>query len=403
MAEKKSIMDEVLETIKQVEGAVNENAEEILRSTMSEEIGQILDASINEVDTDEDEEAEEVIDAEDTEAEDEIDTDIEIDLEDESDDVEADDVADAIDDVIGGGDLDTDEVIDVDYEDGMDTMVSDITDIDLTGAEDEEIIKVFKKLTDEDEIEVVSDNEVKITEPTTGTEYKVEMGGGNADAAIDDVIGDEVADEFIDVDDLGMEDEVEEELVYEIELDDEETIVAESDDEEIEEIEETSRTLGGGDETKGGLPKQRGSKSPAMKESIDFKAKYNAIIKEHAALKSENSEIKEAVKKLRSAFKETAIFSSNLAHATKLFTENSTNKAEKQSILKRFDEATSIDDSKKLYKAIKEELSSSNVSEKVEEKLTESATSSSSSQLNENRAYVDQSTKNILDLMKRVG
>ncbi len=32
-----------------------------------------------------------------------------------------------------------------------------------------------------------------------------------------------------------------------------------------QELPENSRTLGGGDETKGGLPKQRGSKHPAMK------------------------------------------------------------------------------------------------------------------------------------------
>ena len=86
-----------------------------------------------------------------------------------------------------------------------------------------------------------------------------------------------------------------------------------------------------------------------------------------------------------------------------MFTENSTNKAEKKSILKRFDEAISLDESKKLYKVIKEELAKNDVSDKVEKKLTESATSSSSSELNENRAYVDQSTKNILDLMRRVG
>jgi hypothetical protein len=52
---------------------------------------------------------------------------------------------------------------------------------------------------------------------------------------------------------------------------------------------------------------------------------------------------------------------------------------------------------------IKEELAKNDVSDKVERKLTESATSSSSSELNENRAYVDQSTKDILDLMRRVG
>jgi hypothetical protein len=218
-------------------------------------------------------------------------------------------------------------------------------------------------------------------------------------------------------------------MVYEIEMtpesmepiDEEEGCYNESDDEVIDEekhdekdIEESGvRTLkNGGNSTKKpqnfpdarvpeGRPHKR--KSKVQNESKAFVTKYNKLLEAHKNLKAENAEIKEAVKKLRGAFKETAVFSSNLAHATKLFTENSTNKAEKKSILKRFDEAISLDESKKLYKVIKEELAKNDVSDKVERKLTESATSSSSSELNENRAYVDQSTKDILDLMRRVG
>ena len=46
------------------------------------------------------------------------------------------------------------------------------------------------------------------------------------------------------------------------------TVVSEYQEQDIDdelELGENTRTLGGGDETKGGLPKQRGSKHPAMK------------------------------------------------------------------------------------------------------------------------------------------
>ena len=419
MADNKSIMDEILSTINEVENTVNENAEEILRSTMSEEIGQILEASIKEADAEEEEEVtDELIDANDSEEEGmpAIEGEPE---EPEELEVNADDVTDAIDSAIEGG---NEEKIDVDYEMGMGTDVPSIADVDLTDADDDEVIKVFKKLTDDDEIEVVSDTEVKITEPQTGTEYKVEMGDGNSDNAMDNAIGDEIAGDIEMEDDFGVDDMGVDEMVYEIEMtdetmapiDEEKDCYNESDDEVIGE-EEHDETLE--EQIPNSLPKahkkanikgkDKGSPDPVKvaktNESKAFVTKYNKLLEAHKNLKAENAEIKEAVKKLRGAFKETAVFSSNLAHATKLFTENSTNKAEKKSILKRFDEATSLDESKKLYKVIKEELAKNDVSDKVEKKLTESATSSSSSELNENRAYVDQSTKNILDLMRRVG
>jgi ribosomal protein S6E (S10) len=421
MAENKSIMDEILSTINEVENTVNENAEEILRSTMSEEIGQILEASIKEADAEEEEEVtDELIDANDSEEEGmpAIEGEPE---EPEELEVNADDVTDAIDSAIEGGD---EEEIDVDYEMGMGTDVPSIADVDLTDADDDEVIKVFKKLTDDDEIEVVSDTEVKITEPQTGTEYKVEMGDGNSDNAMDNAIGDEIAGDIEMEDDFGVDDMGVDEMVYEIEMTDEtmapmdqEEDCYESDEklEQEEDCYESDETLE--EQIPNSLPKahkkanikgkDKGSPDPVKvaktNESKAFVTKYNKLLEAHKNLKAENAEIKEAVKKLRGAFKETAVFSSNLAHATKLFTENSTNKAEKKSILKRFDEATSLDESKKLYKVIKEELAKNDVSDKVEKKLTESATSSSSSELNENRAYVDQSTKNILDLMRRVG
>lgn len=414
MAEKKkTMMDEVFEDISQMTESFKSNAEEILRTTISEEIDGVVNSMTEAEDEDE-------VEA-DVEADvaDEVEGEIELDDEDETEEEESEeeseieddvidtlDVADAIDSAIEGGEADAD------YEEGMDTDVSDIVDVDLTQATDDEVIKVFKKLTADDEIEVVSDKEVKITEPTTGTEYKVEMGD---DAAIDTPVMDIDTDIDAAIDtpemDMDIEDEVVEgdEAEYEIELD--ESIVAEeevaeevtTEEEEIEgeEIEEVSRTIGLGDETKGGLPKAKGSKHPAMKESAISKEKYNEVLAENEKLKAEVKEFKSVLKEFRGMLKEAQVFNTNLAYVTKLFTENSTSKSEKQSIVKRFDSVQTLDESKQLFKTIKAELSEKTITESVDKKLTEDVASSKSYQVKESTAYINEQHQRILDLMKK--
>jgi hypothetical protein len=87
-----------------------------------------------------------------------------------------------------------------------------------------------------------------------------------------------------------------------------------------------------------------------------------------------------------------------------LFTEHSTTKGEKQNIIKRFDEEVSnLKESKKLYKTIANALESRKpMNESVESKIIKEATTSVSKQLNESTAYVDPSTKRIMDLINRV-
>lgn len=418
MAEKKkTMMDEVFEDISQMTESFKSNAEEILRTTISEEIDGVVN-SMTEAEDEEEVEADVEADVAD-EVEDEIEmddeTEEESEIEGEDDVVDTLDVADAIDSAIEGGEADAD------YEEGMDTDVSDIVDVDLTQATDDEVIKVFKKLTADDEIEVVSDKEVKITEPSTGTEYKVEMGD---DAAVDAPVMDIDADIDAAIDtpemDMDIEDEVVEgdEAEYEIELD--ESIVAEEEIEEVveseeiaeevtteeeeiegDEIEEVSRTIGLGDETKGGLPKLRGGKHPAMKESAISEEKYNEVLAENEKLKAEVTEFKSVLKEFRGMLKEAQVFNTNLAYVTKLFTENSTSKSEKQSIVKRFDSVQTLDESKQLFKTIKGELSEKTITESVDKKLTEDVASSKSYQVKESTAYINEQHQRILDLMKK--
>jgi hypothetical protein len=415
MAEKKkTMMDEVFEDISQMTESFKSNAEEILRTTISEEIDGVVN-SMTEAEDEEEVEADVEADVAD-EVEDEIEmddeTEEESEIEGEDDVVDTLDVADAIDSAIEGGEADAD------YEEGMDTDVSDIVDVDLTQATDDEVIKVFKKLTADDEIEVVSDKEVKITEPSTGTEYKVEMGDDAAvEAPVMDV--DTEIDAAMDIPEMDMYTEEEDcEEMYEIELD--ESIVAEEEIEEVveseeiaeevtteeeeiegDEIEEVSRTIGLGDETKGGLPKLRGGKHPAMKESAISEEKYNEVLAENEKLKAEVTEFKSVLKEFRGMLKEAQVFNTNLAYVTKLFTENSTSKSEKQSIVKRFDSVQTLDESKQLFKTIKGELSEKTITESVDKKLTEDVASSKSYQVKESTAYINEQHQRILDLMKK--
>ena len=117
-----------------------------------------------------------------------------------------------------------------------------------------------------------------------------------------------------------------------------------------------------------------------------------------------NEQFRGALKEFRNKLVETVVFNSNLTYVTKLFTEHATTKGEKQNIIKRFDEeVTNLKDSKKLYKTIANGLESRKpIAESVENKIIKEATTSSSKQLNESTAYVDPSTKRILDLINRV-
>lgn len=82
---------------------------------------------------------------------------------------------------------DTEDVADVDTDDAEtitfgDEDAEDVADeedvlpIDMTNEPDEDVIKVFKKMSDEDEIEVVGDK-VVINDPDSNNEYQIEVPG----------------------------------------------------------------------------------------------------------------------------------------------------------------------------------------------------------------------------------
>jgi hypothetical protein len=78
-----------------------------------------------------------------------------------------------------------------------------------------------------------------------------------------DECGEDYSDD-VDVD--GRLDQDEDEIAFLVTVGEDDVIEMEEGDESDEELPENNRTLGGGDETKGGLPKQKGSKPSVMKK-----------------------------------------------------------------------------------------------------------------------------------------
>ena len=219
MQENKNLVQEALIQMKNVEEAIAENAKGILASTMKEEINQLVKESLSEQDDEE-----------------EVDLDVDTDTDDMDGDVDVD------------MDVDTDNEDDMDMDLDMD-MDSEESPIDLTDASDEEILKVFKAMGEEDGIIVKKDgDDVHLTDSNSDTEYLVKLGESEEDENLDETMNvDEIDEMDVDTEDVinaifskdGDASDIEvdqddEEVMYEIEFDEEDDEeMFEQDDEEM--------------------------------------------------------------------------------------------------------------------------------------------------------------------------
>ena len=399
----KSILEQALLQVQNLEEAVKQNAKGILASTMKQELSDLLKESLEE---------EEKLDPMGEQPEDETKPD------EEEDDVTTDDEADT-----DGEDADTDvEDADTDLDnepskgiDDLDSEAGDDTDtsmddlgtepaaeegmddedvMDMTGASDDEVLKVFKAMKPEDGIVVKKDgNNVEFADGQD--EYIIKLDSEDTpdvDADMDTDMGSEMDTDFgTETDETDMD-----ETLYEIELgEDEEDEVKEVEASEGEskevEVGEAARTLGN-DVRK---PADQGKK---------LKAGRHEMNEEVEKLKKQNSEYKKALILFKDKLNEVAVFNANLAYATRLFTEHSTTKQEKLNILKRFDSISSMNEAKTLFATIKTELDTKiTVTESVAEKITNMpSTSTSTEVLAESKAYENPQFKRMKDLMTKI-
>ena len=425
MAEKKSILEEALLDIKNIESALNANTREILRSVAREEIDSVVKESLNEVYEEEDLETTDAVDlGGDADA---ASADIETELGGDESEMSG------LDDIQGSEEvspsMEPEMGSEMGSELGMDAPALDGEELDMTAASDDDVIAIYKKLTGEDEIEIVGDDiHLNVSEPGQYVIKNTKTGSAPAGIpSMEPEMGDDLGPEM-DLDDEGGVDyeieiggeEEEGEAPSDLEpLDDEEGEdseyeAGEEDEEEEEEIEAIDEAIpvGSGQAHrmpyKADLGQPKGAGADNLKESAraltETKKKYNNLLTEAKKLKSENEEFRKALKEFRKKLVETVVVNSNLSYMTRLVTEHTTSKAEKLNIIKRFDdEVTNLTESKRLYRTIVNELEGRKpIYESIDKKLIKEVSTGSSKKLTESTAYVDPSTKRILDLIKRV-
>ena len=459
---KGSILEQALLQVNTLEEAVKQNAKGILASTMKQELTDLLKEA------EEDEENP-------FEKNDDLPTDGEEDVtgenpgdevNDEEPDNDADDLETDYDDLEGDEDLEGGEEVPEfgDEPEGDEDLEGEPEDdtLDMTGASDEEVVKVFRAMKPEDGIVVKKDGN-KIDLNVDGEDYIIKL----------DEQHHYQAEEVSEEDDDTEEGDVEEgdETIYEIELDDEgddeykneygdnwdkSTHVAghgfsnlhEGVDAKIAkwkvafekkngrkpnkketdkftakcntkegDVEESARTFGNG--WRNGVPKTKfktgrkdipaeGGTSASSKavptNPTRTPLKGLKINEEVETLRKQNAEYKKALILFKDKLNEVAVFNANLAYATRLFTEHSTTKQEKLGILKRFDTISTINESKNLYGQIKTELEFKKpITESVAEKISPTPKSTGSTEvLSESKAYENPQFKRMKELMKKL-
>lgn len=437
----KNILEQALLQINTLEEAVKQNAKGILASTMKEELKDLLKESLEDEEevTSDDEDAtpgEEENDMSDDDSAETADDDAEEieDLDNNEptgiegfDSEEDDETEDSMgDDSFGGfGGEDSDE--ESDDEDVM----------DMTGASDAEVIKVFRAMRPEDGIVVKKDGN------------KVEFHDGDNDYII------KLDESEMEEKDM-YENDMEDENMYEIDLEEDDDAPYET--EVHEDNAPYSKKVGmkkgmheDGDapyETevhedadapygkkvagkkmqanelmldpneKPEVEKPKGNKEQAdeaartfgadvrkpANQGMKYKAGRHEMNEEVEKLKKQNGEYRKALVLFKDKLNEVAVFNANLAYATRLFTENSTTKQEKLNILKRFDSVSTLQESKNLFNSINTELSSkTTVTESVVGKISNAPTTSASQEvLAESKAYEAPQFARMRDLMRKV-
>ena len=431
---KKSILEQALLQVQDLEEAVKANAKGILASTMKEELNDVLNESMEqeevELSTKEDEQdmpvSEQGIDDEEgnddeTSINDEPADDVDPDMEDEEGEDES-------DDELSIDDEDEDFSLPMDSEEEGEDEVLDMTD-----ASDDEVLKVFKSMKPEDGIVVKRDGD-NVELEDGDDEYIIKL--DDEESEVEEEYNEEVSEEEVEeseVSETDMEEEVSEEevsetddTVYEIELEDvseeevseEEVSEEEVSEEEIDESEVSEEEMEEEvseeeesheeevDEAARTKSNVHGDKGGANRAGIKSKTKYKAgaINEEVETLRKQNGEYKKALVLFKEKLNEVAVFNANLAYATRLFTEHSTTRQEKLNILKRFDSVSSLTESKSTYKVIEGELGSKqNVTESVAKAIVSTPTSSSSQEvLSETKAYESPQFKRMKDLMSKL-
>ena len=346
----KSILEQALLQVQNLEDAVKVNAKGILESTMKQELKDLLKESMEEED-------ELTTEADDDDVETNPDEEETDDMSDDTDETDVDDT-DVEDDDDTENEEDLDNETDDEYESDEDSLdqegeedepsMDDSDVMDMTGASHDEVLKVFKAMKPEDGIVVKKDgNKIEFNDGESDYIIKLDDEGGvEGEMSENDspftkksgklkergtsIAMDENGNPFskktsqpkmrpghsVSMDET-------DETVYEIELDDESGMEGGMESGMEGDQNEAARTFGNG---------VRGSK-----QKTKYQAGRHEMNEEISKLRKQNAEYKKALVLFKDKLNEVAVFNANLAHMTRLFTEQTTTKKEKLNIIKRFD------------------------------------------------------------------
>ena len=488
MAEK-NLVEEALIQIQNLEEAINENAKEILHSTMKEEISELVKESMkNEAEEEDEFEVEDEMGSEDESEEED-----EFELEDESEEDESEEEDfefETEEDEDSEEEFDMMNLSDMGNEDEFDSMaVTDLTDSSM-----EEVLKAFKEMKSDDSFEIkkegdfihLKDEEDEYLIQTESEEEEYEGWQEESEEETDEIVyeiemGDEAENESVEeeLDEMygGDEHDYKRRDGHKIgnvdgHYKDYETM-EEGEEEEEYEFNETvfesksaikpkvgkgastgkakfdyKKSKGGFSEKKSHANPTKGTSKPKFEfkegEMFDMPSKTPKLSKEEAKeasrtygtgwrdkalkkgaragqnqarlytesmveelemLKAKNEEYRKALNMFRDKLNEVAVFNSNLAYATRLFTEHSTSKQEKINVLRRFDSAETLKESKALYKTIKEELGGETkkfVTESIERVIDKAPQSGSAVNLIESKTYENPQFLRMKDIMSKI-
>ena len=292
------------------------------------------------------------------------------------------------------------------------------------------LVKVFKLMKNDDQVSVVKDGDkVTIKDNEEGTEYVIEL---DTEASDDN----DLNDEFTMAESLGYTDNYQDkdpieglsmdngapkntkdwhkgvptgtnkpwagkgksepfgkktEKVFEITL---------NDDVEVEEPIEENVTTSKYQQrrmVKTMVPDNAYVQDGAHEVSQGGKLKVESLQKKIDAALLENKQLKETVAKVSKIMKEAVQVNVNLGHIVRLMVENSTTKAEKEDIVKRFNNVKSNDEAKTLYESISAELKKTHSTIMTEQ----TTTVENSKKINESKIYDEPNS--VRDMMKRMG
>jgi hypothetical protein len=398
----KSILAETLAEIQEIKEGISKNANHVLKSTLKEDLEAIVRKGLNEAD------------------------------EDQPNDM----VGDGIPTDLGSDNVDSTEMSDdlgIDPTAGVEGEPGEPELIDLTDKADDEVIQHFNLMSPADEIEVVQT-------PEGGVQINInpssEEGGGTEEvpAAMDSIGGeDETTPEGGDEngsdeeEDTLKSDELDEtiEPVYEIEITEE--TEEEGAIQETEVTDEAATTADHAEKQEKNVDEDTHMRDmehmkhreKELHESLVVtRKKLQTLVAENKnkteelqkvsqlveEFKGAENEYKTAIKNLKGQLQEVALFTSNLTYAVKLMTENSTTKDEKLDILKRFDSAKTLSESREIFNSMENLFSTSKntVEKTIEETVLKGSKTSGASNLNESTAYQNPQLSRMLDIIGKI-